>query len=153
MDTGVFAEDRYFDVFVEYAKPVPTDVLIRITRGNRGPDAATLHVLPTLWFRNTWTWWPERPKPSLHGGRLARSSRRMPNSAIHPGLRGNPPLLFTENETNDERLFGSPNRTPYVKDGINDYVVAGKQEAVNPGAPEPRRPRTTGSMSAHMRHR
>jgi hypothetical protein len=136
LDTGVFDEDRYFDVLVEYAKAAPDDILIKISVCNRGPMAATLDVLPTLWFRNTWTWWPELPKPSL---------RRMPGrntiaiEASHAELGslalycdGDPPLLFTENDTNNERIFGTPNLTPYVKDAINDYIVGGQQEAVNP---------------------
>ena len=136
LDTGVFNEDRYFDVFVEYAKAAPTDILIQISVANRGPEAAELHVLPTLWFRNTWAWWPDQPKPSL---------RRQPGQdtvaieATHAELGrfllhcdGNPALLFTENDTNNERIFGTPNATPYVKDGINNYVVAGRQDAVNP---------------------
>ncbi len=136
LDTGIFNDNRYFDVFVEYAKAAPTDILIQISLANRGPEPAELHVLPTLWFRNTWTWWPDQPKPSL---------RRMPGQntvtieTSHAELGGflahcdgNPSLLFTENDTNNERLFGTPNATPYVKDGINNYVVAGRQEAVNP---------------------
>jgi hypothetical protein len=135
LDTGVFNEDRYFDVFVEYAKAAPADILIKVSIANRGPEAASLHVLPTLWFRNTWAWWPDQPKPSL---------RRMPGNMVaieasHTELGefllhcdGNASLLFTENDTNNERLFGSSNPTPYVKDGINDYVVPGRREAVNP---------------------
>jgi hypothetical protein len=136
LDTGVFNEDRYFDVFVEYAKAAPTDILIQISMTNRGPERAELHVLPTLWFRNTWTWWPDQPKPSL---------RKMPGTnavtieTSHVELGGfpahcdgNPRLLFTENDTNNERLFGTPNATRYVKDAFNSYVVAGRQEAVNP---------------------
>jgi hypothetical protein len=135
LDTGIFAEDRYFDVFVEYAKAATDDVLIQISVSNRGPEAATLHVLPTLWFRNTWTWWPNKPKPSL---RLAEGESAV--AAFHDELGhftlfcdGNPRLLFTENDTNNQRLFGTANPTPYVKDGINDCVVSGHQEAVNPG--------------------
>jgi hypothetical protein len=136
LDTGIFNENRYFDVFVEHAKAAPTDILIQISVANRGPEPAELHVLPTLWFRNTWTWWPDQPKPSL---------RRMPGTntvtieTSHAELGGflahcdgNPSLLFTENDTNNERLFGRPNATPYVKDAFNAYVVAGRQEAVNP---------------------
>ena len=139
-DTGVFDDDRYFDVFVEYAKAAPDDLLIRITAENRGPEAAPLHVLPTLWFRNTWSWgrtgegyWP-KPRISLGGEGLL--------VADHAGLgrfrlRADatpvaPKLLFTENETNAERLFGSPNPQPYVKDGFHEYVVHGKKDAVNP---------------------
>ena len=137
LDTGVFNEDRYFDVFVEYAKAAPGDILIQISLCNRGPEAASLHVLPTLWFRNTWTWWSDQPKPSLRElkaedgvGTIAASHAEL--GAYSLRCEGNPRLLFTENDTNNERLFGSPNATPYVKDGINEYVVAGRQEAVNP---------------------
>jgi hypothetical protein len=136
LDTGIFSEDRYFDVFVEYAKATPTDILIQITLCNRGPDSATLHVLPTLWFRNTWTWWPEQPKPSLRQVRgtntvtIATSHAELGGFLLH--CDGNPPLLFTENDTNNERTFGTPSATPYVKDGINNYVIAGRREAVNP---------------------
>src|SRR5271154_3609193 len=137
LDTGIFNGDRYFDVFVEYAKASPTDMLIQISVANRGPEAATLHVLPSLWFRNTWMWWPDQPKPSLREVREASSVGTI--AASHPELgdyslscEGNPRLLFTENDTNNERLFGTPNASPYVKDGINNFVVAGRQDAVNP---------------------
>ena len=129
-------KNRYFDVFVEYAKAAPEDLLIRISVHNRGPDAAELHLLPTLWFRNRWSW-DETPKDSL--------LQREPGSpgivvrADEPKLGtrylscdGEPTLLFTENETNTQRLFNTPNATPYVKDGINDYVVHGQAGAVNP---------------------
>jgi hypothetical protein len=137
LDTGVFSEDRYFDVLVEYAKAGPRDILIRISLCNRGPETAGLHVLPTLWFRNSWTWWPDQPKPSLKeveggdgSGAMAASHAGLGNYFMYCG--GNPRLLFTENETNNKRIFGTANPTPYVKDGINDFVVAGTQEAVNP---------------------
>jgi hypothetical protein len=132
LDTGVFEQDRYFDVFVEYAKESPEDVLIQITVHNRGPEAAELHVLPTLWFRNQWSWQGAADRPVL---------QRIGNSitAVDPklGIRylyfdGDVPLLFTENETNTERIFGVPNRSPYVKDGINNYIVHGQQDAINP---------------------
>jgi len=137
LDTGVFDEDRYFDVFVEYAKATPEDILIKITVANRGPDPALLHVLPTLWFRRTWSSQGGTAKPRLrqiqgvHGMTIV--------SASHPELgerflycKGPAALLFTENETNNQRLFGSRNETRYVKDGINDYIVHGRHEAVNP---------------------
>ncbi len=136
LDTGIFNEDRYFDVFVEYAKAAPTDMLIQITICNRGPDEAVVHVLPTLWFRNIWTWWPDEPKPSLKdasgdkGAAIAAADALLGDYFLH--CEGSPRLLFTENETNNERLFGTSNPTPYVKDGINDYVVADRQNAVNP---------------------
>jgi hypothetical protein len=137
LDTGVFNSDRYFDVFVEYAKQTPEDILIQISVCNRGPEAATLHVLPTLLFRNTWTWSPETPKPSLK--QITNKSGYPSVTASHIQLgerylyceRGTP-LLFTENETNNEQIFGTPNASPFVKDGIDNYVVSGKQDAVNP---------------------
>jgi hypothetical protein len=137
IDTGIFNEDRYFDVFVEYAKAAPTDMLIQISVHNRGPDESVVHVLPTLWFRNIWSWWPEEPKPSLRAE--ARRSGAAVVAATDARLgdyflfcEGNPRLLFTENETNNRRLFGTLSPTPYVKDGINDCVVADRQSAVNP---------------------
>jgi hypothetical protein len=137
IDTGIFAEDRYFDVFVEYAKAAPGHILIQISLCNRGPETAALHVLPTLWFRNTWTWWPEQPKPSLRAPPAVAGIGRI--LASHPGLgdyslhcEGDPTLLFTENDTNNERIFGTQNATPYVKDAINNFLVAGRLDAVNP---------------------
>src|SRR5215468_3762062 len=137
IDTGVFNTDRYFDVFVEYAKQTPEDILIQISVSNRGPERATVHVLPTLWFRNTWSWWPDTPKPSLK--QLTGKKGTPSVAASHSQLgdrylycEGDIPLLFTENETNNERIFGTPNAGPYVKDGINNYVVHGKHDAVNP---------------------
>jgi hypothetical protein len=135
LDTGVFDEDRYFDVFVEYAKASPEDLLIRITVCNRGPAAASLHVLPTLWFRNTWSWSKTPPpKPTL-GQRDAQSV-----TASHPEMGERflysdraVPWLFTENETNNERLFNARNRSPYVKDGIDACIVHGLAARVNPG--------------------
>jgi hypothetical protein len=137
LDTGVFNGDRYFDVFVEYAKQAPEDLLIQISVSNRGPEAATLQVLPTLWFRNSWTWWPGTPKPSLKQVSSEKGSQAVAASHADLGERylyceGDVPLLFTENETNTERIFGTPNSSPYVKDGINNYVVEGKHESVNP---------------------
>src|SRR5271166_3384668 len=136
LDTGIFNEDRYFDVFVEYAKAAPTDLLIEISVCNRGPEESVIHVLPTLWFRNLWTWWPEEPKPSM---RDASRKNAVAIAAADASLgdyflycEGQPLLLFTENETNNQRLFGTANPTPYVKDGINDCVVADRQNAVNP---------------------
>ncbi|WMW64320.1 hypothetical protein [Nitratidesulfovibrio liaohensis] len=145
LDTGCFADDRYFDVFVEYAKEGPNDVLARITAHNRGPDAAPLHVLPTLWFRNTWSWPDGGDVPELRGGAegghaviAARHTDPLfLESLPHCTLRceGTPELLFTGNDTNTKRLYGTPNAQPYVKDGINDCVVTGIRDAVNP-APE-----------------
>lgn len=137
LDTDVFNDDRYFDVFVEYAKQDPEDILVQITSYNRGPVAATLHLLPTIWFRNTWSWGEEVEKPTLE---QSRNAHDLPSViARHPilGTRQfctdrDVPLLFTENDTNNERLFNEQNATPYVKDGINDYVVQGRLDAVNP---------------------
>jgi len=142
IDTDIFEENRYFDVFVEYAKAEPEDILIRITVANRGPERAELHLLPTLWFRNQWAWgWPddEMPRPSLNDLTPRRDRDPKWIEANHAALgryllacEGADSLLFTENESNSERLFGSPNPTPYVKDGINSVVVQGNPEAVNP---------------------
>jgi len=143
LDAGVFNDDRYFDVFVEYAKAGPEDILVQITAANRGPEAAEVHLLPTLWFRNDWSSWiaetnrsPE--KPNLNQIKAAEGTSAI--AATHPLLgefilscEGAASLLFTENETNHERLFpGQKNESPYVKDGINDFVVQGNQAAVNP---------------------
>lgn len=137
LDTGVFDQNRYFDVFVEYAKSSPEDILIQITILNRGPEAAELHVLPTLWFRNQWSWHGSQDRPSLEqiAGTKAVNVVKAVDTVL--GERylycdGEAPLLFTENETNTQRIFGVPNRTPYVKDGINNYIVAGQTGAVNP---------------------
>jgi hypothetical protein len=140
LDTGVLKNDRYFDVFVEYAKNGPPDILVQITAANRGPTAAELHVLPTLWFRNDWSSWISKPaeKPMLTQIEGPAGTRAI--AAAHPALGqyylycdGDVPLLFTENETNNARLFPEhPNASAYVKDGINDYVVRGQQAAVNP---------------------
>jgi hypothetical protein len=138
LDTGVFNEDRYFDVFVEYAKETPEDVLIKITVWNRGPEPASLHILPTVWFRNTWSWSDGTAKPSLQQADGVKGASVVATSHPTSGERflyceGVPSLLFTENETNNERIFGTPNRSPYVKDGINNSVVNGRADAVNPG--------------------
>ncbi|MFO0865157.1 MAG: glucosidase [Gemmataceae bacterium] len=137
LDAGVFDEDRYFDVLVEYAKDTPEDILVQITVYNRGPDAAELDVLPTLWFRNQWSWQGAPDKPSLQQAPGTAGWRGVKATDAQLGERhwcceGEVPLLFTENETNTQRIFGVPNRTPYVKDGIDAFVVQGKVEAVNP---------------------
>jgi hypothetical protein len=163
LDTGVFAESRYFDVFVEYAKAGPEDVLIEITVANRGPEAATLDLLPTAWFRNTWSWRPDRKRPLAAAA--ARKDGR-PLIALDEGYLGRrylhvepgAELLFTENETNAERLFGTPNPSPHVKDGFHEYVVRGNAAAVNParrGTKAAARHRVTvpGSGSARVRLR
>jgi hypothetical protein len=140
LDTGVFDQDRYSDVFVEYAKADPEDVLIRLTVCNRGPDAAELHVLPTLWFRNTWSWPDGTPKPTLRAsggdrrdGVLVEARHDELGQATLLCERADLPVLVVENETNESRVFGRAGGTPYPKDGINDYVVRGRREAVNPG--------------------
>jgi hypothetical protein len=137
LDTGVFAEDRYFDVFIEYAKADVEDILIKITAANRGPEPAMLHLLPSLWFRNTWSWGKDLRRPSV------RRSTSVPNSECaelqhwHYGKRwllcaGQPELLFTENETNYARLFSGRNRLPYVKDAFHEFLIRGNKSAVNP---------------------
>jgi hypothetical protein len=143
LDTGIFNDDRYFDVFVEYAKAGPEDILVKITAINRGPDAAELHLLPTLWFRNDWSAWIAASnrvavKPTIKQIKAPPGASTV--AATHPLLgefyfscEGEVPLLFTDNVTNHDRIFpGTPNESPYVKDGINDFVVLGNQGAVNP---------------------
>ena len=137
LDTGVFNEDRYFDVFVEYAKESPEDILIRISVANRGPETADLCVLPTLWFRNTWSWREGEQKPVLKKLKAIEGMGIIEASHEELGTRylyceGDDKLLFTENETNKKRLFGTPNRSPYVKDGINDFIVHENRAAINP---------------------
>ena len=137
LDTGIFDDRRYFDVGVEYAKASPTDILIRITVSNRGPEPATLDLLPTLWFRNTWSWGSRGYRPSLTAppatGGIARIlADHEIFGRYHLACQGEPQLLFTENDTNDERLFGSRNAAPFVKDAFHEYVVRGRTEAVNP---------------------
>lgn len=142
LDTGVFDDNRYFDIFVEYAKAAPEDILIKITVCNRGAESAPIHLLPTLWFRNTWSWGGAGSKPVL------KSIEHEKHSVIHAHhtdplfqeslqdytlfCDGSPALLFTENESNSERLFGERNAGPYVKDAINNYLVQGQLAAVNP---------------------
>ena len=133
LDTGIFDDDRYFDVFVEYAKADVEDILIKITIANRGPEDAMINLLPTVWFRNTWTW----KGKSATCGLKAVDENSIELDCHEYGKRwlhfdGEPELLFTENETNNERLFNAPNRTPFVKDGIGEYVVNGRTDAVNP---------------------
>ncbi len=137
MDTGVFDEDRYFDVEIEYAKATPEDILIRINVTNRGPEAADLHLLPTIWFRNTWSWQKGAPRPSLRQTKDVRNATAVQLCQPAYGHRwlfcnGMPELLFTENETNSRRLYNYENGTRHAKDGINDYVVHGLRDAVNP---------------------
>ena len=133
LDTSIFDEDRYFDVFVEYAKADPEDLLIRVTVHNRGPQAARLHVVPTLWFRNTWYGEQGESKPVVRAdrGAIVASHSQLGEYALQ--CEGGPELLFTENETNNQRLWGQPNQSPFVKDAFHEYVVRGNANAVNPG--------------------
>ncbi len=155
IDTGVFDDDRYFDVFVEYAKGGPNDILMRVRAHNRGPEDAPLWLLPTLWFRNTWSWGQADARPLLRAARLDRAgtapaaavlaehwvlgahtlacdAARVFDAVGRPAGAAEPVLLFTENETNAERLFGAPNPQPYVKDAFHAWVVGGDRAAVNP---------------------
>jgi len=137
IDTGVFDKDKYFDVFVEYAKADVDDILVRITVENRGPVAASLHLLPTLWFRNLWERDKEMVRPEL---RAAKGTAKESLVAVrHETLgqfflhcEGKVPLLFTNNESNNQRLSGGTNSSPYVKDGFHEYVIHGNKGAVNP---------------------
>jgi hypothetical protein len=136
LDTGVFDDDRYWSIDVTYAKASPTEVLVRIELENHGPDEATLHVLPTLWFRNTWSWQDGSPKPRLEGdgSALVVADHRLAGTRLEaaPAPDGSQPeALFCENESNASRVFGSPATTPYPKDGINDHIVSGAP-TVNP---------------------
>ena len=141
LDTGIFDDDRYFDIIIEYAKASADDLLIRIRAINRGPDPAELHLLPTLWFRNTWSWGYERRR-----GELIAASVRQPDDTLVPAIAGTHPLigehillcegadelLFTENETNFARVYGAANPQPYVKDAFHEYLIGGRHDAVNP---------------------
>jgi hypothetical protein len=137
LDTGIFDDDRYFDVFVEYAKQSPHDNLIRITVVNRASVAASLHLLPTLWFKDDWTWFPSNARPRIEIDRATKTLTvlRTSHRKMEPyWLYCEPPqrVVFTENESNLQRLYGKPNATPYVKDGFNEWLVNGHQDAVNP---------------------
>ncbi len=142
VDTGVFNENRYWDVFAEYAKNSPNDILIRITVANRGPDTATLHLLPTIWYRNTWIWGCTHegctlpPRINLEKNnrlQLEHETLKQYFFEFSPDPRGKtPPVLFTGNEFNLQRLYGVENETPFVKDAFHEYVVHGRTEAVNP---------------------
>ncbi|MFO0767425.1 MAG: glucosidase [Nitrospiraceae bacterium] len=137
IDTGIFDGDRYFDVFVEYAKATPEDLLIRIQVENRGPEAAPITLLPTLWFRNTWSWGLDVRRPRMRKGEPTSDGSVIELNHEYYGYRrlvcgGHPEILFTENETNSRRLYGDPDGPPYVKDGINEYIVHGQKSAVNP---------------------
>jgi len=133
INTGVFDEDRYFDVQVEYAKQAPEDILIRFEVTNHGPEDSELHLLPTVWFRNTWSWNSEGKKPLLRKAEdnvVEINNEKYGNRYLY--CEGAPQLLFTENETNHMRIYGSMNGTRFAKDGINNYIVNGVKGAVNP---------------------
>ena len=133
LDTGIFDDDRYFDVFVEYAKADPEDTLIRISVHNRGAEAAQIHVLPTLWFRNTWSWGDDETKPVL--GQIAVDKIYASHSTLGDytlECESAKELLFTENESNAYRLWGQANPSPYVKDSFHQYLISGARDAVNP---------------------
>ncbi|CAI4030973.1 Glucosidase [Nitrospira tepida] len=137
LDAGVFQGNRYFDVIVEYAKVSPEDLLVQIEVVNRGPETSEITVLPTLWFRNTWSWGLDVRRPRLRQGEPIHDMSVVELTHDYYGFRrllcqGEPPLLFTENETNARRLWGDDDGPRYAKDGINDYVVRGLKEAVNP---------------------
>ena len=132
LDTGIFDEDKYFDVFVEYAKADPEDVLVKISVHNRGPQSARLHVLPTLWFRNTWSDGEGGPKPVVHANKGAIVASHSKLGEYTMQCEDAPELLFTENETNNQRLWGQPNHSAFVKDGFHEYVVHGNANTVNP---------------------
>lgn len=140
-DTGIFGDDRYFDVQAEYAKAHPNDILIRLTVTNRGPDAAPLHLLPTLWYRNTWStgrqgedYWPEPKIVQNSPGHLITDQASLGrfHFLIEDRQQDLPPTLFTNNETNFDRLYGNPNKSPFVKDAFHRFVVDGEKAAVNP---------------------
>jgi len=137
IDTGVFEGSRYFDIFAEYAKATPDDTLIRLTVANRGPETATIHVLPTLWFRNLWSWGCShegcvvKPHMEQKGATTILASHATLGS-FRLDIETEARILFTENETNDQRLFNSPGASPYVKDSFHDYIVHGTTAAVNP---------------------
>src|SRR5262249_54472864 len=139
IDSGIFAENRFFDVIVEYAKAAPEDIAIRISVTNHGPDPAPIHILPTLWCRNTWSWGYDDYQPTLRDEtgpgaftRLHIVDRRLGDYWLYG--ENTPRRLFTRNETNARRLWGIENRTPYVKDGINEAIVHGVEDAVHPSA-------------------
>jgi hypothetical protein len=137
IDTGIFDDDRYFDIFVDYAKADQETIMIRIRAANRGPEDADVHLLPTLWFRNTWNTGLDERRPDMRITRTISGIQAMRVNSETYGYRwlyceGSPELLFTENETNTPLLFGTPNGSQYFKDGINDYVIHGKQSAINP---------------------
>ena len=135
IDTGIFDENRYFDVFVEYAKVAPDDILIRISSANHGPETADLTVLPTLWFRNHWSWGYGYPKPELRKDAASVPTIRAEHSLLGTYwliCEGSSDLLFTENETNRERCFSAPSAAPYTKDAFHRAIAQGQRDAANP---------------------
>ena len=150
LDTGIFDDDRYFDIFVEYAKAAPEDILMRVTVHNRGPEAATIHLLPQLWFRNSWSWKKDRHKPNLRAVRgnsaVTVEHEELGTFEFHPGATDDgktlPELLFCENETNRHRIFGEPKVEGFFKDAFHEYIISGNKDAVNPQ-------RTGTKMGAH----
>jgi len=147
IDTGIFDESRYFDIFIEYAKAEAEDIFVRLTAWNRGPEAAKLHALPTMWFRNRWSWGDPYDKPSAAPIASPEGATIIEANEYHYVKRwliaeGSPELLFTENETNMGRLFGAKNGCPYVKDAFHRYLIDNERTAVNPA-------RTGTKMAAH----
>src|SRR5207248_4947719 len=133
LDTGVFEDDRYFDVFVEYAKASPDDILMSVTVHNRGPEAATIHVLPQIWFRNTWSWKPDLKKPRIEaagGNTIAAEHPELGDFRLY--CAGEPQLLFCDNETNSRRLYGQATAIGFFKDGFHEFVINRNKGAVNP---------------------
>lgn len=148
IDTGVFNGDRYFDIFIEYAKAGPEDICIKISAINRGPEVAPLHILPTVWFRNTWSWSADAAKPkaseTTENSITAIKLEKELQSNYTLYCEGSPDTLFCENETNNRKLFNSDNKSAHTKDGIGNYVVNGNEAAVNPQ-------RTGTKAAAHYR--
>jgi hypothetical protein len=150
LDTGIFDDNRYFDVFVEYAKAAPDDILMRVTVHNRGPETASLHVLPHLWFRNTWSWEEHHAKPNLRavrgGSAITVQDEELGVFEFYPGAadgdKALPELLFCENETNLKKIFNRESGPGFFKDAFHEFIVGGKSEAVNPK-------RTGTKMCAH----
>ena len=138
LDTGVFDDDRYFDVFIEYAKAGEADICIKITAINRGDSVAPLHILPTVWFRNRWSWDEKSVKPKMERAEIGAKNMSLihleeeENGEYWLYCEGSSQVLFTENDSNFEKLYNSANKSPYVKDAINDFVVENKTGAVNP---------------------
>src|ERR1700704_5034339 len=133
LDTGILDDDRYFDVFIEYAKAGPEDVLMLVTVHNRGPEEARIHLLPQLWCRNTWSWRSDSPKPGLHAesdNAVVAEVRELGTYRLH--CDGKPELLFCDNETNARRLYRESEAQGYFKDAFHEYVIAGNKAAVNP---------------------